>query len=96
MIVLDTNVISEVLKGPSADERVMTWLRGLREQPVTTVVNKAELLAGVSLLSAGARRSALAIAAIASVHGAGVATRDVRGFQGIGLRLVNPWQIDAN
>lgn len=31
------------------------------------------------------------IAAIARVHGAPVATRDVRGFEGCGLTLVNPW-----
>jgi predicted nucleic acid-binding protein len=32
------------------------------------------------------------IAAIARVHGAPVATRDVGGFEGCGLSLVNPWQ----
>jgi toxin FitB len=32
------------------------------------------------------------IAAIARVHGAPVATRDVGGFEGYGLILINPWQ----
>jgi predicted nucleic acid-binding protein len=32
------------------------------------------------------------IAAIARVHGATVATRDTAGFEGCGLRLVNPWK----
>jgi toxin FitB len=32
------------------------------------------------------------IAAIARVHGAPVATRDVGGFEGCGLILINPWQ----
>jgi predicted nucleic acid-binding protein len=32
------------------------------------------------------------IAAIARVHGARVATRDVGGFAGCGLTLINPWQ----
>jgi predicted nucleic acid-binding protein len=32
------------------------------------------------------------IAAIARVHGAPVATRDLGGFEGCGLTLVNPWQ----
>ena len=32
------------------------------------------------------------IAAIARVHGAGVATRDMGGFEGCGLTLINPWQ----
>lgn len=32
------------------------------------------------------------IAAIARVHGAPVATRDVGGFEGCGLTLIDPWQ----
>jgi toxin FitB len=32
------------------------------------------------------------IAAIARVHGAPVATRDVGGFQGCGLTLISPWE----
>lgn len=32
------------------------------------------------------------IAAIARVHGAVVATRDTRGFEGCGVRVVNPWE----
>jgi predicted nucleic acid-binding protein len=32
------------------------------------------------------------IAAIARVHGAPVATRDVAGFQGCGLTLISPWE----
>ena len=32
------------------------------------------------------------IAAIARVHGVPVATRDVGGFEGCGLTLINPWQ----
>jgi predicted nucleic acid-binding protein len=32
------------------------------------------------------------IAAIARVHGAPVATRDVGGFEGCGLSVINPWQ----
>jgi toxin FitB len=32
------------------------------------------------------------IAAIASMHGAPVVTRDVRGFEGCGISLINPWQ----
>lgn len=32
------------------------------------------------------------IAAIARVHGAVVATRDARGFEGCGVRVVNPWE----
>ena len=32
------------------------------------------------------------IAATASVAGAAVATRDISGFEGCGLALINPWE----
>ena len=32
------------------------------------------------------------IAAIARVHGATLATRDTSGFEGCGVKLVNPWE----
>lgn len=56
MIVLDTNVVSEALRGTEADPRVLAWLDGLAEPPVTTVITRAELLAGVALLPEGPRR----------------------------------------
>lgn len=59
MIVLDTNVVSEALRGPAADPQVLGWLRGLSQPPVTTVITRAEILAGVAVLPVGARRSAL-------------------------------------
>lgn len=59
MIVLDTNVISEALRGAEADPGVLAWLDGLRETPVTTVINRAELLAGIALLPEGALRDSL-------------------------------------
>jgi predicted nucleic acid-binding protein len=31
------------------------------------------------------------IAAIARVHGAALATRDVAGFEGCGIEIINPW-----
>ncbi|MGL5930948.1 MAG: type II toxin-antitoxin system VapC family toxin [Dermatophilaceae bacterium] len=135
MIVLDTNVVSELLRGSKADLGVKRWVRRLNDHPVTTVLNRAELLAGVAILPPGRRRQALAdgierilgdldtclpftpdcpvvyaevvaarraggrpigafdalIAAVALVHGASVATRDVDGFAGIGLTVVDPW-----
>lgn len=59
MIALDTNVVSEALLGPKADPKVISWLRRLPERPVTTVVTRAELLAGVAVLPDGARRAGL-------------------------------------
>ena len=34
----------------------------------------------------------LMIASVARSHGAGVVTRDARGFEGCGLTLINPWE----
>ena len=59
MIILDTNVISEAMRGHQADRRVLSWLLGLRDTPVTTVINRAELLAGLAVLPSGARRESL-------------------------------------
>ena len=71
MIILDTNVISEAMRGPRADTRVIAWIRGLTEQPVTTVVNRAQILAGIALLPAGERREHLAAAAGRAFSGLG-------------------------
>lgn len=66
VIVLDTNVISEAMRGPRADGLVRDWLRALPATPVTTVINRAEILAGVALLPQGARRERLATASTAA------------------------------
>ena len=63
MIVLDTNVLSELLSGSQANPRVITWVQSLDEQPVTTVINRAEILAGLALMPAGRRQRELADAA---------------------------------
>jgi predicted nucleic acid-binding protein len=60
MIVVDTNVVSEVMK-PVADRQVATWLQ---RQPVDrihiTAITKAELLYGLALMPDGKRKKALA------------------------------------
>ncbi|MEQ1952063.1 type II toxin-antitoxin system VapC family toxin [Mesorhizobium sp. CN2-181] len=60
MIILDTDVISEIFR-PVPDRTVAGWLR---EQPLSqvfvTAVNKAELLTGLALMSDGERKQALA------------------------------------
>jgi len=141
MIILDTNVISEVML-PSPSPAVLAWLRGV---PIfdlaTTTVCLAEIGYGLARLPFGRRRSerealfnnyrvqvfenrifafdALAadtygelvaarersgrplagpdgfIVAIAASRGFGIATRDIRGFEGCGLDLVNPWEAGA-
>ena len=62
MIVLDTNVVSELLR-PSPDPVVETWVAG---HPAVglyfSAVGEAELRYGVAILPAGRRRDALASA----------------------------------
>lgn len=66
MIIVDTNVLSELIR-PNPEARVLRWLS---EQPVdalvTTAVTKAELLYGVRKMADGKRKAAMAevIAAI--------------------------------
>ncbi|SEJ51829.1 type II toxin-antitoxin system VapC family toxin [Demequina mangrovi] len=59
MIVLDTNVISEVFR-PQPDATVVAWLLALEGDVAITAVTLAELLAGTARLPAGRRRTALA------------------------------------
>jgi toxin FitB len=64
MVVLDTNVISEVIK-PDPSEKVTGWLA--RERPsniFTTAITQAELLYGIELMPQGRRRSALKAAVV--------------------------------
>lgn len=137
MIILDTNVISEAMRGPEADAGVIAWLRYLPQVPVTTVINRAEVLAGIELLPKGDRREQLSrgarrafaqlgaclpltpecaesyaaivasrcasghpiggmdalIAAIAVESRSTIATRDIDDFRGIGVDVINPWEV---
>ncbi|MGB4118356.1 MAG: type II toxin-antitoxin system VapC family toxin [Polaromonas sp.] len=59
MIVLDTNVVSEPLK-PKPDAAVLKWLDAQDPQTLyITTINLAELLAGIELMPAGRKRTAL-------------------------------------
>jgi hypothetical protein len=63
MIVLDTNVVSELMK-PAPARHVVTWVAGQPIQSLyTTSVTQAEILHGVGLLPAGRRRRLLEAAA---------------------------------
>jgi predicted nucleic acid-binding protein len=63
MILLDTNVLSELMK-PKPVERVVRWIAA---QPATslytTSITQAEILHGIMLLPSGKRRSAFESAA---------------------------------
>lgn len=63
MIVLDTNVLSELMR-PAPSRQVVRWLE--REPPssvFTTSITQAEILHGILLLPAGRRRDGLEAAA---------------------------------
>jgi len=63
MIVLDTNVLSEIMK-PSPDVHVLSWLDSVSAlQTAITAVTVAEILYGIGRLPDGARRRKLATAA---------------------------------
>lgn len=59
MIVVDTNVISEVFK-PSPNHAVVTWLQRQPEDAIfTTAITRGELLFGVNIMQEGKRKEAL-------------------------------------
>lgn len=59
MILLDTNVISELMK-PEPDARVAHWLKHLRHESLaTTVISLFEITYGIHRLAAGKRRTDL-------------------------------------
>lgn len=73
MIVLDTNVLSELMR-PKPSERVVVWIAG---QPLadlsTTAITEAEIFYGIELLAKGKRRDGLLAAA------EGIFTEDFAG-----------------
>lgn len=59
MIILDTNVISELFK-PAPQPRVMSWVADVPgEELFTTAVTRGELLFGLHSLPDGRRKTAL-------------------------------------
>ncbi len=62
MIILDTNVLSEVLK-PLPSETVLRWLAGQETTEVfTTTITQAEVLYGIETMPPGRRRAQLSAA----------------------------------
>lgn len=59
MIILDTNVLSEILR-PVPEPRVIDWIRSqARTSLFTTTVTRGEMFYGIGLLPDGARRQSL-------------------------------------
>ena len=74
MIVLDTNVLSELIR-PETDARVAAWVAAQRRAELcTTAISEAELAYGLALLPKGRRRDALA-QAVARLLGEGLGGR---------------------
>ena len=139
MIVLDTNVVSEMMR-PIPDAKAKQWLNAqVTEELWLNSVVVAELLFGVARLPDGAKKQLLTktskeiveqhfmgrilsfdleaavafaeisarcmangrpidmadaqIAAICWVQNAPLATRNTKHFEGLGLRLINPWTV---
>jgi predicted nucleic acid-binding protein len=98
MFVLDTNILSAMMS-TQAVPQVAAWIAG---QPAdllfTTSVSQAEILSGLAIMAEGRRRAGrptatvdLMIASVARSHNASVVTRDISGFEGCGLTVINPW-----
>lgn len=137
MIILDTNVVSEMMRSGGSIEVSRWYSAQSYDELHLTSISVAEILYGIEILPHGKRRDALfdgadlmfnkvfdtrilafttesarafsglaaksrrhgrpmaefdaQIAAIALVHGATLATRNVADFEGCGVRVVNPW-----
>ncbi len=137
MIVLDTNVVSELMR-PVPNPAVLAWVDAQSDRDLWLCsVVVSELLYGLARLPMGSRRAQLTqafeamlgedfagrvlafdlpaavvyadlvsareqqgqplamadaqIAATCLAHGARLATRNVRDFEGLGLSWLNPW-----
>jgi predicted nucleic acid-binding protein len=137
VIILDTNVVSEMMKA-SPTARVTKWLASHAHSRIfTTSITQAEIFFGLEIMPHGRKREALhkaasamfkekfvnhvlafdgdashtfaviaaarrrtgqpiglfdcQIAAIARLHGAAIATRDLRDFAHCGVELIDPW-----
>lgn len=139
MIILDTNVISELMRAEPYP-LVFAWAAAQPQASLyTTSISRAEILYGIAALPQGRRRDDLAvradamfaeefaekvlpfdttaavfyaeivarrrragkpietldaqIAAVASMIGADIATRDTDGFADCGPAIINPWMV---
>ena len=62
-VLLDTNVLSELMR-PLPDTTVLAWFgQNSASSFYTSAITQAEILLGITLLPAGKRRTALAVAA---------------------------------
>lgn len=138
MIILDTNVISELMR-EKPHENVKTWIEAHSPTNLSlTTIAIAEIQRGLARLPKGKRRTTLEsnfstfitdafggrifsfdeeaayiyghvaakrekegfnidavdlmIAAIVKSQNASIATRNIRDFEGCGIKIINPWE----
>ncbi|MDR3323764.1 MAG: type II toxin-antitoxin system VapC family toxin [Zoogloeaceae bacterium] len=85
MIILDTNVLSELLRS-APDARVLAWMAAQpRAALFTTTITRGELLYGVRLLPEGRRKTAL-LEAVHAIFSTDMAER-VLGFDHVAADL---------
>jgi predicted nucleic acid-binding protein len=96
VIILDTNVLSELIK-PVPVPQVVRWVDAHNSAEIAiTSITAAELRVGVAMLPRGRRGRPMSaldvqIAAICRQHNATLATRNVTDFESAKLPVVNPW-----
>lgn len=79
MIILDTNVISELMR-PASEPAVVAWLAQVSGAVAITAITQAEVLAGLAQFPSGRRRARLEAIFESAVHSVG--TRGVLPFDG--------------
>src|ERR1043166_4365386 len=85
MIILDTNVLSELMK-PKPTQQVVTWVAAQSSMELfTTSVTEAEIFYGIELLATGKRREGL-LAAAEAMFNQDLAGR-VLGFESDAARV---------
>src|ERR1700690_1521191 len=85
MIILDTNVLSELMR-PKPAARVMAWVaKHPATELFTTSINEAEIFYGIELLPRGKRREALL--ALAEATFAEALAGRVLGFESDAARI---------
>jgi predicted nucleic acid-binding protein len=68
MLILDTNVLSELMR-PVPDAQVLDWAQTKnRDEVYTTAINEAEILYGLELLPKGKKRDELMLAVEATFY----------------------------
>lgn len=85
MMILDTNVISELMRGRDADANVEQFLTTCDEPLFSTTITRAEIMAGIAVLPEGQRKRSFYSLAARALHrtpmlGFDARAADVYGF----------------